>query len=38
MYMRATANALVTRSSSLAAEVAEAIIMTKSEVVEERHH
>ena len=37
-YMRATANALVTGSSSLAVEAVEAIITTKSEVVEERHH
>ena len=37
MYMSATANARVTGLSS-AAEMAKAMIMAKSEVVEERHY
>ena len=36
MYMRATTNACVTGSSSLVVEMAESMIMAKSEVIEER--
>jgi hypothetical protein len=38
MYMSATANARVTGSSSLAVEMAKAVIMAKLKVVEEGHH
>jgi hypothetical protein len=38
MYIRAIAKARVTGLSSPVVEVAKAIILTKSDVVEERHH
>jgi hypothetical protein len=38
MYMRATTNARSTGSFSLMIEMAELIIMAKSEVMEERRH
>ena len=38
MYMSATTNAQVTGLSSLAVEMAKAMITAKSEVVEERRH